>query len=146
MVEIQCKIEIEAPKETVWAVLWNDRTFRQWAGVIDEGTYLQGALNQGSEVQFISENNGYGVTSQVSILEPGSFVLFKHLADTKDYGLFDREKQWTGASESYALSEADGVTSLTITSLVPEELEGTFKEKLPQALAVIKSLAQNWKH
>ncbi len=54
MVEIRCEIEISASKETVWDVLWGKDTFPLWAGVIDEGTYLQGEIIEGNEVRFIS--------------------------------------------------------------------------------------------
>ena len=60
MKEIQFSIEISASKERVWATLWEDITFRDWANIIDEGTYMKGVLNEGNEIQFISSENGYG--------------------------------------------------------------------------------------
>ena len=39
MKEIQCVVEIHTPKEKVWDTLWQDETFRQWAGIIDSGTH-----------------------------------------------------------------------------------------------------------
>ena len=40
MRKIQFSIEINASKENVWNTLWADATFRDWANVIDEGTYI----------------------------------------------------------------------------------------------------------
>jgi hypothetical protein len=50
----QHAIEIMASKEEVWNTLWEDRTLRDWASIIDEGTYMVGVLEEGNEVQFIS--------------------------------------------------------------------------------------------
>lgn len=44
MIEIQFSIEINASKERVCTTLWEDRTFRDWADIIDEGTYMIEAL------------------------------------------------------------------------------------------------------
>lgn len=37
MKEIQFSIEINASKERVWATLWQEKTFLDWANIIDEG-------------------------------------------------------------------------------------------------------------
>ena len=83
MNEMQFVVEIRAVKERVWDTLWQDQTFRQWAGIIDPGTYMVGELKEGNEIQFIS-GNGYGVTSLVEKLVPGELLLLKHRADTQD--------------------------------------------------------------
>src|SRR5690554_7172206 len=103
MDELQFQVEIHATKEKVWDTLWRDETFRQWAGIIDPGTYMVGELKEGNEVQFISAENGYGVTSLVEKLVPNEFLLLRHQADTQDSGVQEREKQWTGGKESYTL-------------------------------------------
>ena len=82
MKEVRFSIDIYATKEMVWNTLWQDRTFRQWAGIIDPGTYMEGSLKEGAEVQFISSVNGYGVTSLVEELVKGEFLLLRHHADT----------------------------------------------------------------
>src|SRR5436190_23835555 len=107
MKEMQFTIDIKATKEKVWDTLWQDKTLRQWAGIIDPGTHMVGDLKEGNEIQFIS-GNGYGVTSLVEKLTPGKFLLLRHSADTKDNGKQEREKQWTGGKESYRLAEKDG--------------------------------------
>lgn len=141
MKELQFKIEINASKQKVWDTLWQDETLRQWAGIIDPGTYLVGDLVEGNEVQFIS-GNGYGVTSLVAELTPGEFLLFKHQADTQDRGEREREKEWTGGKESYLLVEKDGSTTLAAAFDVPPEQEEYFTENYPKALEKVKELAE----
>ena len=142
MKKIQFSIEINASKERVWATLWEDVTLRDWANIIDEGTYMRGVMKAGNEIEFISSVNGYGVTSLIEKLIPNEFILFRHRADTKGSGQQEREKEWTGGTESYSLTEKDGVSVLIATADIPDELEEIFNIRLPRALDRIKALAE----
>ncbi|MHB8129936.1 MAG: hypothetical protein ACYDEX_13140 [Mobilitalea sp.] len=143
MKEIQFTIEINASSQRVWTTLWEDITFREWANIIDEGTYMKGRMKEGNQIQFISSVNGYGVTSLIEKLNPNEFVLLKHYADTKESGQQEREKEWTGGTESYSLTEKNGVTTLIVKTDVPQEQEETFNIRFPRALERIKTLAEN---
>ena len=143
MKEFKFSVEINAAKEKVWKTLWNDTTFRDWAGLIDEGTYIKGVLKEGNDVEFISSVNGYGVTSLVDKFIPNELAFFRHKADTQEAGSKARDNEWTGTSERYELSEKNGQTTVTLTTQVPPEQEETFKERLPKALARIKELAES---
>lgn len=145
MKELQFSIEINATKVRVWDTLWQDETFRQWASIIDPGTYMEGVLKEGNEVQFISSVNGYGVTSLVEKLVAGKFLLLRHRADTQEDGKRERAQEWTGGEESYSLREKDGITTLTVAFDVPPELEEYFKVNYPKALARVKVLAERKK-
>jgi len=142
MKEIQFSIEINASRESVWATLWEDTTFRDWANAIDEGTYMKGVMKEGNEIQNISSVNGYGVTSLIEKLILNEFALFRHSADTKDSGQQEREKEWTGGTESYSLTEKNGVTTLIVKIDVPQELEEIFIIRFPKALERVKNLAE----
>jgi len=139
---MQFSIEINATKEKVWNILWRDETFRQWAGIIDPGTYMIGELKEGNEIQFISSENGYGVTSLVEKLTANEFLQLRHHADTQDHGKREREKEWTGGKESYSLTEKGGTTTLTAAFDVPSEMEKYFKDAYPKALEQVKVLAE----
>lgn len=142
MKNIEFSIAIKASKEKVWATLWEDATFRDWASMVDEGTYMKGIMKEGNEIQFLSSVNGYGVTSLIAKLSPNEYVLFRHNADTKEAGQQEREKEWTGGTESYSLAEKKGVTTLIVKTDVPEEQEETFRIRIPEALERIKTLAE----
>lgn len=141
MKEMQFTTQISASKTKVWDTLWQDQTLREWAGIIDPGTYMVGELKEGNEVQFIS-GNGYGVTSLVEKVVPGEFLLLRHSADTQEKGEKEREKEWTGGAESYLLEEKDGITTLTAKFDVPLELEEYFSVHYPKALEKVKELAE----
>lgn len=144
MKKMQFLVEIQATKEIVWDTLWQDATFREWAGIIDPGTHMVGDLKEGSEVQFISAN-GYGVTSLVAKLTPGELLLLRHRADTQDEGKRERANEWTGGEESYTLVEKDGTTTLTAAFDVPPEMEEYFEVNYPKALERVKVLAESKK-
>ncbi len=103
---------------------------------------MVGEIKEGDEVQFISSVSGYGVTSLIEKLVPNQFVSFRQMADTKDSGQREREKEWTGGTESYSLAENDGVTILTVDIDVPSGQEETFKVRFPKALERVKILAE----
>ncbi len=142
MKNLQFSVKINASKEHVWKVLWDDRTFRDWSGLIDEGTYMAGKMEEGEKVQFISSVSGYGVTSLVVKLTPNEFVLFKHQSDTQQSGREERDDEWTGGSESYTLEQEGEVTTLTVNSEVPENQEETFLERIPKAIDRVRELAE----
>ena len=143
MEDMQFSVLIKANRDDVWDVLWQDETFRDWAGLIDPGTYMRGELKEGNEVEFISDENGYGVRSLVVAMIKGEFLLLHHEADTQDAGLRQRENEWTGGQERYVLIEENGVTELTVTSSVPVEMEEFFMVNYPKALQRVKELAEN---
>lgn len=145
MKEMQFLVEIHATKEKVWETLWQDETFRQWASIIDPGTYMLGDLKEGNEVQFISAENGYGVTSLVEKLTPGEFLLLRHHADTQEAGKRERDNEWTGGEESYILTEKDGITTLAVVFGVPPQMEEYFTINYPKALEQVKVLAERKK-
>ena len=142
MKNMQFSVAIQASAQKVWNTLWQDATLRQWAGIIDPGTYMVGELTQGAEVQFIS-GNGYGVTSFVKELIPNQYVLLLHQADTQQSGTQERAKEWTGGKESYSLAETHDTTTLTVAFDVPPELEAYFAATYPKAMECIKQLAES---
>lgn len=142
MKEMQFKIEINAPKERVWQILWKDESLRDWSGIVDPGTYMVGELKEGETVQFNSAE-GYGVTSLVAKLILNEFILFKHRADTQDSGKTNRDDQWTGGQESYKLTESHGVTTLELSLDVPTELEKVMSTSYPKALERVKELSES---
>jgi len=145
MKEIRFSIEINATKQKVWDTPWQDETLREWAGLIDPGTYMEGDLKEGNEVQFISSENGYGVTSLVEKLVVGELLQLRHQSDTQEKGKREREKEWTGGKETYSLVEKDGTTTLSVVFDVPPEMEDYFRENYPKALERIKVLAERKK-
>ena len=68
MQKMQFSIEIEAPREKVWQTLWEDKTFRDWGGIIDEEQYMVGKIAEGSEIQFIGKSARLALFGELYIL------------------------------------------------------------------------------
>lgn len=140
MKEYQFSININAPKEKVWSIMWNDNTFRDWANYIDEGMYMVGEMKEGNSVHFVSPINNYGVISKIEKLIPDECVIFKHQVDT--IGNVKRDNEWSGGTESYELYFENGITTLITKTELPIEQIETFNTFVPQSLNRIKELSE----
>src|SRR5215470_7756455 len=99
------KTTINASKEKIWAVLWNEETYQKWTSVFAEGSRAQTDWRKGSKVLFL-DGNGSGMVSMINESIPNEFMSFKHLGEVKN-GVeditSDRIQQWAGAMENYTL-------------------------------------------
>ena len=69
MKTLRFTITIHAPKEAVWATLWNDSTYREWTSVFSEGSYADTDWKEGSKVLFLS-GTGEGMYSTIARNKP----------------------------------------------------------------------------
>lgn len=146
MQKLNFSTSINAPKEKVWKVLWDDATYRKWTSAFSEGSYaVTDHWKEGSEVKFL-DLKGCGMISKVAANKPNEFMSFEHLGEIKD-GVEDtnseKVKQWAGAKENYTLKETDGVTTLAIEMDMADEYKDMFMEMWPKALEQVKTLAEN---
>ena len=137
---------INAPKEKVWKVLWDDSTYRQWTSAFCEGSYAEtDNWKEGSKVLFLSPG-GSGMVSTVAANRANEFMSFKHLGEVKD-GVEDttseKVKEWAGSLENYTLNETGGVTDLVIEMDMTDEFKDMFMAIWPNALQQVKQLSEN---
>jgi hypothetical protein len=142
------KISINAPKEKVWKILWEDTSYRKWTGVFSEGSYaVTDDWKEGSKVLFL-DGKGQGMVSKIEKNRPNEFMSIKHLGTVKN-GVEDMDseqtKQWAGAKENYTLKEAGGITTLAVEMDITDEYKGYFMNTWPKALEQIKTLSENKK-
>ena len=141
MKKLEFSIEISATKEKVWEALWKDENYRNWAAILQEGSYAESDWKEGSEIKFLSpDNNGmYGVIEK---LVPNEKMYFKHLGEIKN-GQKQEASYGEEAIERYDLIEENGKTILTATMNAPEEYIIYFSRVFPTALEKIKEIAEN---
>ncbi|MDQ0064355.1 SRPBCC domain-containing protein [Chryseobacterium lathyri] len=134
------EIQIEAPPEKVWDVLWSDMTYRQWTTAFTEGSFYMGTFEEGSIMKFFDPNNN-GMYSRVEKNIANKEMKFLHLGEI--YDGVETEQNWGEATERYILEEIPTGTILKIEIQTPEEFKDFFEEKFPNALGIVKNLSEN---
>ncbi len=141
MKRLHFSIDVKAPRERVWKVLWEDATYREWTSVFAEGSYAISDWNEGSKIQFLDPKSGSGMSAIIEKKRPNEFMSFKHLAEIKD-GQEQPPAGWSGALENYTLEENDGATTVSVDLDAPEAYREMFEDKFPKALQRVKTLAE----
>src|SRR6185436_4352468 len=106
MKSTQYKIRIDAPREKVWNILWDDNTYPQWTAPFAEGSRAETDWKKGSKALFL-DGKGQGMVSTIVDSKPNEFMSIKHLGTVKD-GVEDvdspESQQWAGGLENYTLN------------------------------------------
>jgi len=135
---------INAPKEKVWNVLWNDETYKAWTSVFSEGSCAVSDWNEGSKVLFL-DGKGSGMYSTIAKKVPNEFMSFRHIGEVKDgveQPVDEKTQSWSGGTENYTLKETNGVTELTIDLDMVAEMMDYFNKTFPAALEQVKKLSE----
>lgn len=144
MERIFFKIEIDAPKERIWDILWNDTTYPVWTAVFSEGSRAETDWRKGSKVLFLNAE-GNGMISKIADHIPNEYMSIQHLG-TYNNGVEDYDseevKKWGDAFENYKLSTKEGKSLLSVEMDTDDEYKGYFEEKWPLALEKVKELAE----
>jgi len=144
------KIEIDAPREKVWDILFGEQTYPLWTTAFSEGSKVETDWQKGSKALFIDSSNR-GMVSKIIENVPNEFMSIEHLG-MYDNGVEDYEseevKSWAGAKENYTLSDLGGETHLHVFMEMDEseknkEMIAMFADMWPKALAKVKELAEN---
>lgn len=144
MDRINFSTTINADAKTVWKVLWEDETYRQWTKTFSEESHARSDWQEGSRAEFLDGNN-CGMYSLIERMTENEFMSFKHLGsikDGKDIPFEGEMASWAGSHEDYRLSEKNGVTTLTAEMDVVEQFKDFMNEKMPVALAKVKELSE----
>lgn len=144
MKTLQFKADIQATKEKVWSVLWDDSTYREWTRVFSEGSYAISDWKEGSKIHFLSPS-GEGMFSRIDKMIPNHFMSFEHIGVLKNFEEQPQDEQtksWSGAKENYTISEKDGHVELTVDLDIAESFADYFTDAFPKAMTEIKRLSE----
>ena len=140
MTRLNFTVDIDAPRERVWAVLWDDQTYRDWTSAFMEGSHAVSDWKEGSKIQFL-DPSGNGMVAIIEKKKPNERMTFRHFAEIKE-GKEQPEAPWSGAHEDYALKDnGRGGTTLIVESDTVEEYKQMFEQAFPKALQRVKELA-----
>lgn len=135
-------VKINAPREKVWDVLWNDKTYSQWTQPFSQGSYAKTDWKEGSEIFFMApdDNGMYGIIEEKK--KPKRMV-FKHLGEIQKGQ--NVKKDWDNVMEIYELNEENGTTNLKVSIDLDTEYEDFFDKIFPKALENLKNLSETEK-
>jgi uncharacterized protein YndB with AHSA1/START domain len=143
METIEKSIDIDAPKEKVWAVLLEDTYNKDWLSVFSEGTRAKTDWIEGHKVRF-TDKAGNGIVGRVLEKKPYEKLVFEYdgmlVAGNEDYDS-DAAKSIKDARETYCLSDYDGRTRLKIASDIDDAHYGQMERQWEAALQRIAELA-----
>ena len=113
MEKLNFSIDINAQKQKVWNVLFDDATYKEWTSVFAPNSSVETDWKKGSKALFL-DGEGNGMVSRIAESEPPNFLAIEHLGEMKDGKEDPEKKDWAGAIESYELIESGGKTTLKI--------------------------------
>lgn len=144
MEKLQYRININAPREKVWNILWDDATYPQWTAAFSKGSRAETDWKKGSKVLFVDGSNS-GMVSRVADNVPNEYMSFLHLGEYRN-GVEDLDsdavKKWAGSYENYRLKTMNGGTELSVEMDITEEHKQMFETMWPKALDKLKELAE----
>lgn len=137
---ISFSIFIDSDREKIWEVLWDPKTYQEWAGVFCQGSHYIGELKQGNAIKFLGED-GSGLSSYIEKIIDREQMVFLHQKEIQKGK--ETDSAWQGAREIYYLKkETDNSTELQVIMDVTQDMESYFNEVFPKALILIKELAE----
>ncbi|WP_312902315.1 SRPBCC family protein [Chryseobacterium taichungense] len=136
---------INAPKQKVWDVLWNENTYSEWTQFFSPGSVMKSDWKVGGKTYFVNAE-GEGMVSTIDSMEEPDQIIFKHLGMVDKDGNEDTEsmpvKQWSGCFEKYILIDFGGKTKLHVEVQTEKEWQDHINTGFTQGLEVIKNLAE----
>lgn len=140
MTQLKFSININASKEKIWDILWEDQSYRGWTAKFIPGSYYEGELKEGNDIRFLSPGE-HGLFAKVEKVIPYQSMHFVHFGLVLD-GVSQHKTFEEDAIEYYDLYESDFGTELTVTIKTDEEYITYFNNSFPRALNAVKELAE----
>ena len=145
METIHFSTQINTSREKVWDIMLGKETYKEWARAFGPGSHYVGDWNEGSAIQFLGADSQMGMASRVKESRKPEFISIEHLGIVMD-GVVDTNsdeaKKWAPSLENYTFKEVDGVTELSVSLDVLPENKPMFDEMWPEALKLLKELAE----
>ncbi|NUF84719.1 SRPBCC family protein [Acinetobacter seifertii] len=138
------EVEINAPIEKVWNVLWNSETYNAWTKFFAPDSSMRTDWKIGGKTYFL-DGEGNGMVSTIEEMKKPEVLIFKHLGMIKE-GQEDLEseevKVWSGSLEKYYLSQKNDITTLKVEVATLPEYIGMLKSGFIQGFDVVKYIAE----
>lgn len=142
---IRFQTKIKAPVSVVWEMMLGAESYPQWTAPFSEGSYYDGAWDQGSRIKFLGPS-GEGMVAEIAENRPNEFISIRHLGyvanGTEDTDS-DSVRAWAPAYENYTFSSVPEGTKLVVDQDVTEDFEQYMQDMWPKALELLKQLCED---
>ena len=149
MKRLYLSIDINVPREEVWAAIINDKKYRLWTSAFQEGSYFEGGWQQGDRIKFIAEYEGQviGMISEIEMSDHLKEISIHHLGiysgGEEDY-TSDQAKLWQDKYENYHFEKLEeNKTRFRVEAEVEEVFAEAFEEQWLAALHKLKTLCED---
>lgn len=136
---------IDAPKQKIWDVLWNEKTYSEWTKFFSPGCVVKSDWKVGGKTYFLN-SEGEGMVSTIDSIEQPDQIIFKHL------GMIDKEgnedihskevMEWSGCFEKYILIDFGDKTKLHAEVQTEKEWQDHINTGFIKGLEIVKDLAE----
>lgn len=141
---VQFSTTIAAPVSTVYRVMIDPDTYRDWTSAFAEGSRYEGSWDKGQRICFLANAEG-GMVSEIAENRKNDFISIKHLGyivNGKEDTESDAIRAWAPAYENYTFQAVPDGTRLLIDQDVTAEFESYVVEAWPKALERLKTLCE----
>lgn len=145
MATFNYEIIINAPRQKVWDLLWDQETYAQWTKFFSEGSQFKTDWKVDGETYFLDKNGDGMISTIKSLIEPEE-IIFSHLGLVKN-GVVDsttvNKLEWSGAEEKYFLrSINENTTELRAITHGSNEMQEMMDNGFNRGFEILKNLAE----
>lgn len=145
MKHLEYDIDIAADRKTVWGVMLQPETYKEWVQASWPGSTYKGKWAKGEEILFISPEGG-GTVAHIDEYKPYETVLARHVGVVNPDGTQDRKpgtaNDWIGTLERYTFLEKNGKTRIRVDIDTAPAWESMFNDGWPAALRKLKEVCE----
>lgn len=150
MSNLRYNVKINAPKEKVWQLMLELKTYEEWTGAFHAGSTYIGSWDKGSRIKFVSKEDGgsSGMFSKIAESIPYSYISIEHLGQIvngQEDTSSEQAKQFIGAQENYRFTDEAGKTTVDVELVggdMSPEFQKMFDGMWPVALEKLKEICE----
>jgi hypothetical protein len=148
MRKMHFEISIRASPKEVWDAIVDDKKYREWTRVFNEGSYFEGGWDKGDKIRFLALNEKgekEGMISEIAESRKYSFISIRNIGqilggveDTTS----DEVRKWAPSYENYTLTQRGDTTKFEVDVDADDQFYDMFKEVWPKALEKLKAIVE----